>query len=118
MPQPFSTMTPEGGVTSDGSGNIIATPPAGQTQTAQQSAAVDAGVGAGNQVIKAAPGVLAGVVVTAAGTASLIFYDNPTTNAGTIIGELPATTTIGQYFPRSEERRVGKECRSRWSPYH
>src|SRR5256885_12628784 len=24
------------------------------------------------------------------------------------------------YFPstRSEERRVGKECRSRWSPYH
>src|SRR5215469_3454886 len=25
-------------------------------------------------------------------------------------GSLPAT--------RSEERRVGKECRSRWSPYH
>ena len=24
-------------------------------------------------------------------------------------------TTIGG---RSEERRVGKECRSRWSPYH
>ncbi len=21
-------------------------------------------------------------------------------------------------FARSEERRVGKECRSRWSPYH
>ena len=21
-------------------------------------------------------------------------------------------------FMRSEERRVGKECRSRWSPYH
>ena len=21
-------------------------------------------------------------------------------------------------FVRSEERRVGKECRSRWSPYH
>ena len=21
-------------------------------------------------------------------------------------------------FLRSEERRVGKECRSRWSPYH
>src|SRR5256885_6812196 len=27
--------------------------------------------------------------------------------------------TTGQYFlERSEERRVGKECRSRWSPYH
>ena len=23
-----------------------------------------------------------------------------------------------QKFGRSEERRVGKECRSRWSPYH
>ena len=25
--------------------------------------------------------------------------------------------TVDQ-FERSEERRVGKECRSRWSPYH
>src|SRR2546428_2148881 len=25
---------------------------------------------------------------------------------------------IGQGADRSEERRVGKECRSRWSPYH
>ena len=24
----------------------------------------------------------------------------------------------GQIYMRSEERRVGKECRSRWSPYH
>ena len=24
----------------------------------------------------------------------------------------------GQADLRSEERRVGKECRSRWSPYH
>ena len=24
----------------------------------------------------------------------------------------------GRPVPRSEERRVGKECRSRWSPYH
>ena len=24
----------------------------------------------------------------------------------------------GPDFYRSEERRVGKECRSRWSPYH
>ena len=23
-----------------------------------------------------------------------------------------------QVLERSEERRVGKECRSRWSPYH
>src|SRR2546426_4819345 len=29
---------------------------------------------------------------------------------------VPAVTDDGQ--ARSEERRVGKECRSRWSPYH
>src|SRR3712207_9179228 len=34
-----------------------------------------------------------------------------------------ATTALGMAasmgsFLRSEERRVGKECRSRWSPYH
>ena len=32
-----------------------------------------------------------------------------------IAGELEA---IYLYDARSEERRVGKECRSRWSPYH
>src|SRR3712207_3686683 len=25
---------------------------------------------------------------------------------------------VGLLLARSEERRVGKECRSRWSPYH
>ena len=28
------------------------------------------------------------------------------------------TLTIDWVVTRSEERRVGKECRSRWSPYH
>src|SRR5258708_15111878 len=31
------------------------------------------------------------------------------------IESMPASI---QAFSRSEERRVGKECRSRWSPYH
>ena len=26
--------------------------------------------------------------------------------------------TLNKKLERSEERRVGKECRSRWSPYH
>src|SRR5207253_4669280 len=33
----------------------------------------------------------------------------------------PAVARTGRRSPRfsrSEERRVGKECRSRWSPYH
>ena len=27
-------------------------------------------------------------------------------------------SVLGMGAERSEERRVGKECRSRWSPYH
>src|SRR3712207_8413634 len=27
-------------------------------------------------------------------------------------------TGVARHGKRSEERRVGKECRSRWSPYH
>src|SRR3989454_12084019 len=33
----------------------------------------------------------------------------------------PPGLELARFFyhaPRSEERRVGKECRSRWSPYH
>ena len=29
-----------------------------------------------------------------------------------------ATRPDALFLLRSEERRVGKECRSRWSPYH
>ena len=31
---------------------------------------------------------------------------------------LPEDIVVCRAFDRSEERRVGKECRSRWSPYH
>ena len=34
----------------------------------------------------------------------------------------PSVNVLSDHRPvatiRSEERRVGKECRSRWSPYH
>ena len=33
-------------------------------------------------------------------------------------GSLPTLFSYRGYDARSEERRVGKECRSRWSPYH
>src|SRR2546422_11678821 len=37
-----------------------------------------------------------------------------------VIDSTPVTNEQFRYFvdSRSEERRVGKECRSRWSPYH
>jgi len=48
--------------------------------------------------------VLAGLVCAIAGWAS--------------IGRIGAISPQSFYEGRSEERRVGKECRSRWSPYH
>ena len=33
-----------------------------------------------------------------------------------LAASLPESTEVR--LERSEERRVGKECRSRWSPYH
>jgi len=38
-----------------------------------------------------------------------------------LLGALYLVYELGRMFSRderSEERRVGKECRSRWSPYH
>ena len=34
-----------------------------------------------------------------------------------LVGNTPLLE-LSNYNTRSEERRVGKECRSRWSPYH
>src|SRR5437588_2139924 len=34
------------------------------------------------------------------------------------VRHLPGLITQFRLLSRSEERRVGKECRSRWSPYH
>ena len=34
------------------------------------------------------------------------------------VDELPSQPSSTGDPQRSEERRVGKECRSRWSPYH
>ena len=39
-------------------------------------------------------------------------------DAKKVAERLKATETDVLYAWRSEERRVGKECRSRWSPYH
>ena len=32
--------------------------------------------------------------------------------------QIPEEEELDERLHRSEERRVGKECRSRWSPYH
>ena len=45
----------------------------------------------------------------------------PARTLGAVIGWSASSDAYGDYFITgggSEERRVGKECRSRWSPYH
>src|SRR5690242_21210864 len=55
--------------------------------------------------------------ITAILGSALFFLVAPAMLAGVI----PWSITHWEFRPpflRSEERRVGKECRSRWSPYH
>src|SRR5258706_4930205 len=46
---------------------------------------------------------------------SSVTHDRPTNRN---LESLQDTNPRGADCERSEERRVGKECRSRWSPYH
>ena len=52
----------------------------------------------------------------------IVAVDGPAgSGKGTItkmVGEKENLVYIDTGALRSEERRVGKECRSRWSPYH
>ena len=45
------------------------------------------------------------------------FYTELSECSRTLLVERAVSLYDGKAF-RSEERRVGKECRSRWSPYH
>src|SRR2546421_9729650 len=54
-------------------------------------------------------------------TPSLTVEGAPSTRSLASLSPKPVSsriTLITVTFLRSEERRVGKECRSRWSPYH
>jgi len=63
---------------------------------------------AGSANVKASPGRLCNLLVTVAGTASLILYDNAAGGAtGTIIGITPATTTVGQILELNIPAAVG-----------
>src|SRR5256886_17115023 len=63
------------------------------------------------QALKRANGVYSAVVDLQAGEAEVDFDDD----AATTDQLIAAIARAG--YGRSEERRVGKECRSRWSPY-
>ena len=44
--------------------------------------------------------------------------DLPSKKLAGLLAYLACSAPVPQPRERSEERRVGKECRSRWSPYH
>ena len=56
-----------------------------------------------------------GRVAAQANGAAFMHYGDTTVLSTITASEKPRD---GIDFFRSEERRVGKECRSRWSPYH
>ena len=74
---------------------------------------------------------VAGPLVIAEGMRDANMFDVVRVSSQRLIGEIieihgdeasiqvyEETSGLGPGEPRSEERRVGKECRSRWSPYH
>lgn len=68
--------------------------------------------GAANTVVKAGSGRLLRVLVTTAGTGTgnVLFYDNASTNSGTIIGEIPATIAVGTFYLFSMPAALGIVC--------
>src|SRR5574342_944788 len=57
-------------------------------------------------------------VVTGVQTCALPIWAGKTTLFNVLNGFLLPERGQVHWLGRSEERRVGKECRSRWSPYH
>ena len=63
----------------------------------------------GKKLSKTLSGTLGTVAVAVSFAVTLFFFLQVNTT------KVPVMVNL---FERSEERRVGKECRSRWSPYH
>src|SRR3712207_8260419 len=62
----------------------------------------------------------AGMLAPSLATMLVVLTTDAVVDAGTLQTALKRATSVSfeRVDSRSEERRVGKECRSRWSPYH
>ncbi len=67
-------------------------------QRSRTNKAVAAGVGTAAVVVKAAPGELVTIVVTATGTAAVSIYDNAAAATGTVLMVIPANAATGAIY--------------------
>src|SRR5256885_8790704 len=83
--------------------------------TGVQTCALPISVNPNSVTVDASVGVMGSQAVTASntGNAALNVSQIQVSGTGFAVTGLSAPLSL-----RSEERRVGKECRSRWSPYH
>ena len=58
------------------------------------------------------------MVLVLMGCGSAVMAGGAAAACGAGVGTIGVALAFGLSVVRSEERRVGKECRSRWSPYH
>ena len=80
----------------------------------------------GNKMKKLICALLASAMLVC--SVGVVGFADEDTNAETVVttsaeatekpADAEATEAPASAEARSEERRVGKECRSRWSPYH
>ena len=62
------------------------------------------------------------IQITAPSEMKVVDIEKPALKPGEVLVKIKYVGFCGSdlntFLGRSEERRVGKECRSRWSPYH
>ena len=63
-------------------------------------------------------GIIVNVLIAALKVAIGVFASSIAILSSGVNNATDALTSVLTLVGRSEERRVGKECRSRWSPYH
>ena len=91
------------------------------SDSAPENSNYDATVTVGNEDLGnvQADIVTSGVTNSVTKISGMNFRYQPSSNLFVPVdGSLSATADAEEGESRSEERRVGKECRSRWSPYH
>src|SRR5687767_15489010 len=71
-----------------------------------------------NYTLATADGKLVTGFIVAETAASLTLRRSGEADETVLRSQIKELRAEGKSLMRSEERRVGKECRSRWSPYH